>query len=87
MLAAYDRVIVPEMNLGQLALLLRAKYLVDVRSHTAVRGRGSLTVHALRSRGWDACAAAERPFCPHVMPGAARLPWWHGQGIDSDHGA
>jgi hypothetical protein len=26
------------MNLGQLALLLRAKYLVDVRSHTAVRG-------------------------------------------------
>ena len=36
-LAAYDRVIVPEMNLGQLALLLRAKYLVDVRSHTAVQ--------------------------------------------------
>ena len=31
-------VIVPEMNLGQLALLLRAKYLVDVTSHTAVRG-------------------------------------------------
>jgi 2-oxoglutarate ferredoxin oxidoreductase subunit alpha len=27
--ARYDRVIVPEMNLGQLALLLRAKYLVD----------------------------------------------------------
>ena len=37
-LRAYDRVIVPEMNLGQLALLLRAKYLVDVQSHTAVRG-------------------------------------------------
>ncbi|HPB71559.1 MAG TPA: 2-oxoacid:acceptor oxidoreductase subunit alpha [Phycicoccus sp.] len=37
-LGAYDRVIVPEMNLGQLALLLRARYLVDVRSHTAVRG-------------------------------------------------
>ena len=37
-LRSYDRVIVPEMNLGQLALLLRAKYLVDVRSHTAVRG-------------------------------------------------
>ncbi len=34
----YQRVIVPEMNLGQLALLLRAKYLVDVESHTAVRG-------------------------------------------------
>ena len=37
-LARYERVIVPEMNLGQLAMLLRAKYLVDVRSHTSVRG-------------------------------------------------
>jgi 2-oxoglutarate/2-oxoacid ferredoxin oxidoreductase subunit alpha len=26
------------MNLGQLSLLLRAKYLVDVESHTQVRG-------------------------------------------------
>jgi len=34
----YQRVIVPEMNLGQLALLLRAKYLVDVQSYTQVRG-------------------------------------------------
>jgi 2-oxoglutarate ferredoxin oxidoreductase subunit alpha len=37
-LARYDRVVCPEMNLGQLALLLRAKYLVDVQSHTQVRG-------------------------------------------------
>jgi 2-oxoglutarate ferredoxin oxidoreductase subunit alpha len=37
-LGGYDRVIVPEMNLGQLALLLRAKYLVDVQSYTQVRG-------------------------------------------------
>ncbi|MBK9475067.1 MAG: 2-oxoacid:acceptor oxidoreductase subunit alpha [Tetrasphaera sp.] len=37
-LTAYERVVLPEMNLGQLALLLRARYLVDVRSHTAVRG-------------------------------------------------
>jgi len=37
-LRRYDRVICPEMNLGQLALLLRAKYLVDVESHTQVRG-------------------------------------------------
>ncbi len=37
-LRSYDTVIVPEMNLGQLALLLRGTYLVDVRSHTAVRG-------------------------------------------------
>nr|WP_246242042.1 2-oxoacid:acceptor oxidoreductase subunit alpha [Flexivirga aerilata] len=37
-LRSYDRVVLPEMNLGQLALLLRAEYLVDIHSHTAVRG-------------------------------------------------
>jgi 2-oxoglutarate ferredoxin oxidoreductase subunit alpha len=37
-LRRYRRVVVPEMNLGQLSLLLRAKYLVDVQSHTQVRG-------------------------------------------------
>ncbi|MFE7803464.1 2-oxoglutarate ferredoxin oxidoreductase subunit alpha, partial [Streptomyces sp. NPDC057430] len=34
----YDKVIVPEMNLGQLATLIRAKYLIDARSHTQVNG-------------------------------------------------
>ncbi len=43
-LTAYRRVIVPEMNTGQLAMLLRARYLVDVRSHTAVRGLPFTTV-------------------------------------------
>jgi 2-oxoglutarate ferredoxin oxidoreductase subunit alpha len=37
-LKSYDRVIVPEMNLGQLALLLRGKFLVDVQSYSRVRG-------------------------------------------------
>ncbi|MGW4206998.1 2-oxoacid:acceptor oxidoreductase subunit alpha [Lentzea sp. NPDC004789] len=37
-LRRYDKVIVPEMNLGQLALLLRAKYLVDAVSYTKVQG-------------------------------------------------
>jgi 2-oxoglutarate ferredoxin oxidoreductase subunit alpha len=37
-LARYDRVVVPEMNLGQLALLVRARYLVDARPITQVRG-------------------------------------------------
>ena len=37
-LARYDRVLVPEMNLGQLAMLLRAKYLVDAISYNQVRG-------------------------------------------------
>ncbi|SFQ64239.1 2-oxoglutarate ferredoxin oxidoreductase subunit alpha [Amycolatopsis arida] len=37
-LARYDTVVVPEMNLGQLAMLLRARYLVDIHSHTKVAG-------------------------------------------------
>ena len=37
-LRRYERVIVPEMNLGQLAMMLRAKYLVDVHSYSRVRG-------------------------------------------------
>jgi len=38
-LRRYEKVLVPEMNLGQLALLLRAEFLVDVISYTQVRGR------------------------------------------------
>lgn len=38
LLRAYARVVVPEMNLGQLALLVRAHFLVDARSLTSVRG-------------------------------------------------
>ena len=34
----YDKVLVPEINLGQLALLLRGKYLADVISYNRVRG-------------------------------------------------
>lgn len=37
-LKSYDKVIVPEMNLGQLAFVLRAKYLVDAESYARVRG-------------------------------------------------
>jgi 2-oxoglutarate ferredoxin oxidoreductase subunit alpha len=37
-LARYDKVVIPEMNLGQLAVLIRARYLVDAISVTQVRG-------------------------------------------------
>ena len=37
-LRRYPKVVVPEMNLGQLALLLRGKYLVDVQSVSKVAG-------------------------------------------------
>ena len=37
-LSRFDKVLVPEMNLGQLAMLLRARYLKDVISLTKVKG-------------------------------------------------
>jgi 2-oxoglutarate ferredoxin oxidoreductase subunit alpha len=37
-LARYPRVVVPEMNLGQLSRLVRADFLVDARSITRVQG-------------------------------------------------
>jgi 2-oxoglutarate ferredoxin oxidoreductase subunit alpha len=37
-LQRYEKVLIPEMNLGQLATLIRAKYLVDAQSFTQVRG-------------------------------------------------
>jgi 2-oxoglutarate/2-oxoacid ferredoxin oxidoreductase subunit alpha len=38
-LAGFERVLVPEMNLGQLALLLRARYLKDIQTLAKVQGR------------------------------------------------
>ncbi|MDT0616665.1 2-oxoglutarate ferredoxin oxidoreductase subunit alpha, partial [Streptomyces sp. DSM 40712] len=37
-LKRYDKVVVPEMNLGQLAMLIRARFLVDARSYNQVNG-------------------------------------------------
>ena len=37
-LKKYDKVLIPEMNLGQLGLLIRAKYLVDAIGFNQVRG-------------------------------------------------
>src|SRR6187455_1975209 len=36
---AYDKVLIPEMNLGQLRMLIRAEYLVDAAGYNKVRGR------------------------------------------------
>jgi 2-oxoglutarate/2-oxoacid ferredoxin oxidoreductase subunit alpha len=37
-LSQYEQVIIPEMNLGQLALLIRARYLIDAIGYNRVRG-------------------------------------------------
>jgi 2-oxoglutarate ferredoxin oxidoreductase subunit alpha len=38
-LGRYDRVLVPEMNMGQLLWLLRAKYLVDAQGYNKIQGK------------------------------------------------
>jgi 2-oxoglutarate ferredoxin oxidoreductase subunit alpha len=38
-LRSYDKVLVPEMNMGQLRMLLRSQYLVDAVGYNKVRGR------------------------------------------------
>ena len=45
-LRRYERVLVPEMNSGQLRMLLRAQYLVDVRGYNRVHGL-PFTTHEL----------------------------------------
>jgi 2-oxoglutarate ferredoxin oxidoreductase subunit alpha len=37
-LAGYDRVVIPEMNMGQLASVIRSKFLIDVISYNQIRG-------------------------------------------------
>jgi 2-oxoglutarate ferredoxin oxidoreductase subunit alpha len=36
---AFRRVVLPELNKGQLAMMLRAKYLIDVESLSQVNGQ------------------------------------------------
>jgi 2-oxoglutarate ferredoxin oxidoreductase subunit alpha len=38
-LKGFDKVIIPELNLGQLALLIRAQFLVDAVSYSKVKGK------------------------------------------------
>jgi 2-oxoglutarate ferredoxin oxidoreductase subunit alpha len=49
LLRSFRKVLIPEMNLGQLALLLRARYLVDAESVSKVQGR-PFTSQELESR-------------------------------------
>ncbi len=57
-LKSYDKVLVPEMNLGQLSLLLRAKYLVDAIGYNQINGM-PLKAAALAQAIGDQVAAAE----------------------------
>src|SRR4051794_16645511 len=52
-LQRYPKVLVPEMNMGQLSKLVRAEFLVDARSVTKVKGApftaGELEVHIMEA--------------------------------------
>lgn len=48
-LSKYDRVIVPEMNLGQLAMLLRSEFLKDITGYNRVRGLPFSTVELIEA--------------------------------------
>jgi len=64
LLKSYDAVMVPEMNLGQLSLLLRGKYLVDVVGYNQVRGlplRASELAEAITSLIESTDSSEERP--------------------------
>ncbi|NOT61069.1 MAG: 2-oxoglutarate ferredoxin oxidoreductase subunit alpha, partial [Acidobacteria bacterium] len=38
-LKSFETVIIPELNMGQLALLIRAKFLVDAVSYSKIQGK------------------------------------------------
>ena len=38
-MSRYRHVLVPEMNLGQLVMILRAKYLVDAQGYNKIQGQ------------------------------------------------
>ena len=75
-LRRYPKVVLPEMNLGQLALLLRGKYLVDVQSVTKVQGMAFLADEvgaSSRRAGRD--AGRNGATTRRGSPGWRRPPW------------
>ena len=57
LLAGFERVIVPEMNLGQLCTMIRADYLVDAKSVSKVSGQ-PFTAAELMEAFWEAIEEA-----------------------------
>ena len=64
-LRSYRRVLLPEMNSGQLARVLRSEYLVDLRSYTRVEGRplfaAEIEHSGSRPRRWSLSPASAAP--------------------------
>jgi hypothetical protein len=66
-------VLVPEMNLGQLGLLLRAKFLVDVVGYNQVRGLPFSTSELVEAIT-TAIAASQQAAAGTLEPVAGQLP-------------
>ena len=58
-LRSYRRVLIPEVNLGQLSLLIRARYLIDVVGYNRVRGKPFRIVEIIEEA--DRLLAENRP--------------------------
>jgi 2-oxoglutarate ferredoxin oxidoreductase subunit alpha len=73
-LRAYKRVLIPEVNLGQLLLLIRAKYLVDAIGYNRVRGKPFriAELEAEAERVLAGGGAVEQPVAARTP--AARIP-------------
>jgi 2-oxoglutarate ferredoxin oxidoreductase subunit alpha len=77
-LGRYEQVLVPEMNLGQLSMLLRARYLVDVVGYNAVRGL-PFTSHELADAIADLVASLDERH--ELAPQQARNAQPNGRGV------
>jgi 2-oxoglutarate ferredoxin oxidoreductase subunit alpha len=72
-LRSYRSVLVPEMNLGQLRMLLRARFLVDVTGYNQVRGLPFSTSELIEAIT-TAIATAQQAAASTAAPVAGQLP-------------
>jgi 2-oxoglutarate ferredoxin oxidoreductase subunit alpha len=72
-LRSYRSVLVPEMNLGQLRMLLRARFLVDVTGYNQVRGLPFSTSELIEAIT-TAIATAQQAAASTTAPVAGQLP-------------
>ena len=49
MLSRFKTVVLPEMNMGQLSILIRDQYLIDVKSVTKVQGKPFMEAELIRA--------------------------------------
>ena len=79
-LKSYDKVLIPELNTGQLRLLIRATYLVDAVGFNKIQGKPFLVheiVHQIdkRNRQMNLVIPGRKITMsqePHLLPAACR---------------